>query len=424
MKTSIRMWVVLVAVTLSGFVATAEAAPDCGLNTGKKAAGAPIPIGSVSTTSGVFNFREASDAAKAYFDCVNANGGIHGRPITYLEEDDQGKLDVAAQAAKKLVGDKGVYAMVGGTSVVSCVANAGYYTEQDVLDVGVGIPPQCFLSKNIGPINAGPRASGIAAADYARRKLGAKSVVCTVPKFPGSDWICGGVEEWGKKFGVKVTSIYTDPVSPDVTSLVLQLLATGADAAVTNGVDEYGARLLQAAQQQDGAANMKWTAPTSYYTVRFPKAIDTKYWNDRFWVNAELAPLDSNGKDNQNWLAVMAAFGGKAERSSFSQAGYLAARVVVGAMLNIKNPKDISRKTVTAAIQNANPYATDILCAPWYWGGPGTTAHNANHTTQVAKIHGGNWQTAEGCTPVPDPALAPVLELEKKLGIGISDKAK
>lgn len=424
MKTTVRILVVLAAVALSGFVATAKAATDCGLNTGKKAAGEPIPIGAVSTTSGVFNFRDAADAARAYFDCVNANGGIHGRPITYHEEDDQGKLDVAAQAAKKLIGDRGVYAMVGGTSVVSCVANAAYFTEQNVLDVGVGIPPQCFMSKNIGPVNAGPRASGIGAADYARRKLGAKSVVCTVPKFPGSEWICGGVEEWGQKVGVKVTSIYTDPMSPDVTSLVLQLMGTGADAAVTNGVDEYGARLLEAVQQQDGAAKMKWTAPTSYYTVRFPGAIDKKYWNDRFWVNAELAPLDSKGKDNQNWTAVMAAYGGKAQRNSFSQAGYLAARIVVGAMLGIKNPKDINRKTVTAAIQNAKPYATDILCAPWYWGGAGATVHNANHMTQMAKIVDGNWQNTEGCMAVTDPALAPVLELEKQLKIPTSATAK
>ena len=56
---------------------------------------------------------------------------------------------------------------------------------------------------------------------------------------------------------------------------------------------------------------MKWTTPTSYYTVRIPKAIDAKYWNDRLWVNAELAPLDSKGKDNQNWIAVMDAYGGK-----------------------------------------------------------------------------------------------------------------
>ena len=56
--------------------------------------------------TGLGSFKEADEAVKAYFDCVNANGGIHGRPILYHDEDDQSKLDVAAQAAKKLVGDE------------------------------------------------------------------------------------------------------------------------------------------------------------------------------------------------------------------------------------------------------------------------------------------------------------------------------
>ena len=114
----------------------------------------------------------------------------------------------------------------------------------------------------------------------------------------------------------------------------------------------------------DGAAKMKWTTPTSYYTVRFPGAIDAKYWNDRLWVNAELAPpSDSKGKDNQNWIAVMDAYGGKALRDGFSQAGYIAARVAVNAMLSIKNPDDINRNTVTAAIQNMEAVWIPISCA-------------------------------------------------------------
>ena len=220
--------------------APAFAKPDCGDNTGQKATGKPIPIGAVTTMSGFGSFKEADDAARAYFDCVNANGGIHGRPITYHDEDDQTQLDVAAQAAKKLVGDEGVYAMVGGASIIECIPNANYYLKENVLEIaGVGIPPQCYQSKNIAPINAGPRQSGLAGVDYARRVLGAKSVTCTIPKFPGSDWSCGGIEEWGKKYGVKVTSVYSDPVSPDFTSLVLQLLATGSDAVMTYGVDDY-----------------------------------------------------------------------------------------------------------------------------------------------------------------------------------------
>ena len=69
------------AVTLGA--APAFAKPDCGENTGQKATGKPIPIGGVTSMSGIGSFKEADDAARAYFDCVNANGGIHGRPITY-----------------------------------------------------------------------------------------------------------------------------------------------------------------------------------------------------------------------------------------------------------------------------------------------------------------------------------------------------
>jgi branched-chain amino acid transport system substrate-binding protein len=424
MKSAIRLLAIFAIVMFAGFVSQAQAAPDCGENTGKKATGKPIPIGGVTSMSGIGSFKEAGDAAKAYFDCVNDNGGIHGRPITYHAEDDQSQLDVAAQAAKKLVGDEGVYVMIGSTSFIECIPNASYYLKENVLEIGLGIPSQCFQSKNIAEINAGPRQSGIGGADYARRVLGAKSLVCSIPKFPGSDYSCRGLEEWGKKYGVKVTSIYSDPVSPDYGSLVLQFLATGADAIMIYGTDDTGARILEAAEQQDAAAKMKWTTPTSYYTVRFPAAIDVKYWNDRLWVNAELAPLDSKGKDNQNWTAVMDAYGGKVLRDSFSQAGYIAGRIAVNAMLTIKNPDDINRNTVTAAIQNMTPYETDILCQPWYWGGPGATEHNANHVTRTVTIHDGKWKNLEGCVNDADPGLANIEALEKKLGIKISDTAK
>ena len=402
--------------------APALAKPDCGENTGKKATGKPIPIGGVTSMSGIGSFKEAGDAAEAYFKCVNDNGGIHGRPITYHAEDDQSQLDVAAQAAKKLVGDEGVYVLIGSTSFIECIPNANYYLKENVLEIGLGIPSQCFQSKNIAEINAGPRQSGIGGADYARRKLGAKTLVCSIPKFPGSDYSCRGLEEWGKKYGVKVTSIYSDPVSPDYSSLVLQFLATGDDAIMIYGTDDTGARILDAAEQQDAAAKMKWTTPTSYYTVRFPHAIDTKYWNDRLWVNAELAPLNFKGKDNQNWIAVMDAYGGKSLRDSFSQAGYIAGRIAVNAMLTIKNPNDINRNTVTAAIQNMKPYETDILCQPWYWGGPEATEHNANHVTRTVGIHDGKWKTLEGCVNDADPGLASIEALEKKLGIKINDQ--
>src|SRR5580692_1334277 len=144
MKRSFTILAAGLALALTLGAAPAFAKPDCGENTGQKASGKPIPIGGVTSMSGIGSFKEAGDAAKAYFDCVNANGGIRGRPITYHAEDDQSQLDVAAQAAKKLVGDEGVYLMIGSTSFIECIANADYYLKQNVLEIGLGISPQCF----------------------------------------------------------------------------------------------------------------------------------------------------------------------------------------------------------------------------------------------------------------------------------------
>jgi branched-chain amino acid transport system substrate-binding protein len=403
--------------------APAFAKPDCGMNTGKPATGKPIPIGAVTSASGIGSFEEADLAAKAFFDCVNANGGINGRPVAYHDEDDQSKLDVAAQAAKKLVEDDGDYILIGSTSFIECIANSKYYIQQNILEIGLGIPPQCYESKNIAELNAGPRQSAIGAIDYARRKLGIKSAVCLSYKLPGVDYTCGtpsspgGVYNWAKHFGIKELSIYPDPSSPDFNSMALQVLQTGYDGVQALFVDDAGAQLLGAVEQQDGAAKMKWTAPTSWYTVRFPGAIDTKYWNDRVWINTEAGSLEGKGKDNQNWLAVMDAYGPKVLKDTFSQMGYIAARIAVREMLTIKNPDDINRATVTKAVQNMKPYYTDILCGPWYWGGPDATQHQANHITRTVTIHDGKFKYVEGCYPDADPDLGPIIAIEKKLGI-------
>ena len=297
--------------------------------------------------------------------------------------------------------------------------------QQSILEIGLGIPPQCYKSKNIAEINAGPRQSGIGGADYARRMLGIKSLVCTIPKMPGSDYSCGGIEQWGKKYGVKVTSIYSDPTSPDYVSLVLQMLATGADAVhVSSAIDNIGVQILDDAEQQDGAAKMKWTASTSQsYDTILRSAIDNKYWNDRLYVNAELAPLDEPGKDNQNWIAVINAYGGNTLRDSFSQAGYIAARVAVRAMLTIKNPADINRNTVTTAVENMPPYPTDLSVSIVVLGRAGRDRaqcqpRHAHRDGRRRQVEG----RSKAASVMPIRASPKIEAREKKLGIKITDQ--
>jgi hypothetical protein len=56
-------------------------ASKCGLGNGEKATGEPIKLGAINTKQPGTDFTEIARAAEAYFNCVNDNGGIDGRPI-------------------------------------------------------------------------------------------------------------------------------------------------------------------------------------------------------------------------------------------------------------------------------------------------------------------------------------------------------
>jgi len=64
---------------------------------------------------------------------------------------------------------------------------------------GVGVPRDCFHSRNIAPTNAGPRMSNIGAAQYMHDELNVKRLVCIVPNIPNvGDWVCDGLVAYGE----------------------------------------------------------------------------------------------------------------------------------------------------------------------------------------------------------------------------------
>lgn len=396
---------------------SAHAAASCGDNSGKPATGEPIVIGAITGKTGPDDFSNSTKAAKAYFDCLNANGGIKGRPVKYLVEDDQWNPEIAAQLAAKLVNDQKAVLMVGNSSFVECGANADFYKKSGIVVVaGVGVPRECFFAANYAPTNAGPRVSMLGAMGYALDHLNAKSVVCIGPNIPNvGTWSCDGITQLAKEKGLKAQIILMDPGTADSTSIILQAAASKPDVIILGLPKGVTVPLLTAGEEQGLNQSIKFLSAASAYDLSVPATIGAG-WDGNFIVNMEFNDLEATTPDNQNWLAVMDQYGQKSDpRDTFAQAGYLAARITEKALMTL-DAGNINRETASAAVRQIKDFKSDIFCAPWYFG-DGQARHNANSTTRMAVSEGGKWKVVSDCAPSPDPELKDVRAFEKSAGI-------
>jgi len=351
--------------------------------------GEPIKVGNVSSLTGGALFPEASAAAKAVFDRVNDQGGISGRPLQLIVEDDGGAPEGAAAAARKLVEQDNVVALVGSASVLECAVNSGFYAEQGVYSIqGTGVDPLCFLSSNISPVNTGPYAGITVSLYYASETL-ALERVCNISLFvipdlaPAFD---AAVARWesitGKSlaFRVKAATLEDDP-----TPLMLQARDAGCQAVVIDGVEPHALAVGRAIDAQ-GLDDIIWIGLTSYYTDSIASQLGSA--GNGLQANSEFEPYGSDSPALDDWKALMTSAG--VPLTSFAQGGYLAATIFVEALRGIDG--EVNRESVAEAMLNLEPYGTPLLGTPYAFG-PGDV-HAPNQASKFVELRDGRWVTA------------------------------
>ena len=405
----------------SGSTEPAEEPSKCGAGEAGEATGEPIRVGAVVTNGAGVDFSSATKGAAAFFDCVNANGGIGGRPIEYTVENDELNPEKAGQAAAKLVQQEKVDAIVASTSFVDCAVNAQTYDQAGYKIVyGVGVPEPCFKSPAITATNMGPQLSGVGAAQYAVEQLGAKKLVGVAPNIPGvGTYTNDGIEAYAKQAGVEFESVINDIPVKDPQSVATQVAQkAGKDGAVVLVMPApEDIAVLKAAETAGVADVTKWTCATPCNDLSFPEAVGD-FWSDKVWTNSELNLTDSTGADNQLWLKVMDEYGDPDDpRDNFSQAGFLAAKIFTDAILELE-PDTISKETISDAISKVKNYETDLLCKPWYWPPEGVD-HYPNNADRTVVLSGGKQVEAEngGCFDIAFPNADALRQVEQDEGL-------
>jgi branched-chain amino acid transport system substrate-binding protein len=116
-----------------------------------------ILIGSHQPLTGVAapGYSEIAPASKAYFDYVNAHGGIYGRKIVYKYLNDVYNPTNTSNVVHQLVLQDGVYAIFNGLGTPTHLAVAQYLNAQKVPDVFIASGCECWNAPSKYPDSFG-----------------------------------------------------------------------------------------------------------------------------------------------------------------------------------------------------------------------------------------------------------------------------
>src|SRR6476646_8258960 len=342
----------------------ANPASKCGLGNGKKARGAPIKLGGIDMLIPGVDFTTIGKVAKAYFDCVNDNGGIHGRPVQYILYNEQ--LNPAQQAAlaRKLVESDKVVGIVGNTSFTECGTNWKYYKSKGYTVIGAGVQAECFGTPSIVEVNMGPRYSNEGAAQ-ALVRAGAKSIVVASPSTIAA-YADGAAIKVAELAGIPGKSIpVTVPVT-DANTIVQQLYQAAGPGGgiILDFTPDTAPALMKAAEAQGLIDKVKWGSSTPIANTFMAGQFGN--WDGKLFINSEFGLLDaSQGPDTRLMLAILKKYT-KIDPQAFAQMGFMAGKFATQALLNVKGP--VTAKSYNAAVRSLKNVKTDMLCKPWYVG--------------------------------------------------------
>jgi len=349
----------------------------------------PIRIGAVSSLTGPAPFPEVPAAAQAVFDRVNAEGGINGRQIEFVSLDDGADPAQASTAARRLVEENQVVALVGSASLVECSVNATFYDQQGVVSVpGIGVEPACFASANIAPVNNGTIQGFASLLYFASEDLGNTRVCPVILKSPGlTEPYLELIASWEEATGSKAPHIDTSVTfGDDPTPAILAVRDAQCDAVVFNANEPIAVAFMNTVKQQGLLENIDWLSLTSAYS----EAVATELQRQGtlgLYANSEFLPFSSEDSRLDSWRTTLTQ--ADVPLTSLSMGGFVSAEILVDVLKSIDGP--ITRESVTQAFKTMSEVTHPLLGMPFIFGSG--TSHNPNIASQMVQATESGWVT-------------------------------
>ncbi|MBU0926969.1 MAG: branched-chain amino acid ABC transporter substrate-binding protein [Spirochaetes bacterium] len=269
------------------------------------------------------------NAAKLVVEAVNAKGGVNGRMIELLIEDDQCKPELATNTAAKLVSGN-VVAVIGHICSGATKSALGIYKDSKIVTISPSAtnPPltQSGEYPNFLRTIAPDDAQAKLATMFIKDKLGLKTLAILHDKGDYGKGFAELVKQFAEEQGLKVALFEgVNPGAPDYSAVVNKIGNSGADGVVWGGYHPEASKLVQ--QMKDKGMNLPFVSDDGVKDNTFIE-VAGKYAEGVYATG----PMDTSS----NPLAVKAVADHKAkfgdEPGAFFLNAYAATQAVVAAI--------------------------------------------------------------------------------------------
>lgn len=356
----------------SAAVACSVLAADPGISKDKIVLGAFLPLQS-GLAAGATQMKEGTDA---YFRHINERGGVHGRKIEWIAENDNYNPQQAAAVVKKLVDRDNVFAIVSTLGTVTALAVLPFLNQRGVPAINLAGGHELLnkpKDKNVFGILPMSFEIGESMVDYAVKKLGAKSVAIFFQNDQfGKDQRDGAVEQLKKLGMTPVAEASYVPSDVDVSAQAVALKDKNPDAVILAVIPKHGALFMKEAQR------LAWKPRVvGHNTMADPTVLDLagdaiEGVHVNLITAAETMNKDAVREANQ----ILAKYYPKTKPGYYPYLGMAGAIIFVEAAKRVG--PDLTRQKLIATLEAFGTYGAGVVPpVNWnasYHGGPGATS--------------------------------------------------
>lgn len=386
-----QVFYAMLGIAISASAAFAQTAP--GITPTEIKIGNTIPYSGPAS-----GYASVGRAESAYYNMINAQGGINGRKINFLSYDDSYSPPKTVEQTRKLVEQDNVFATFGSLGTPTNTAIWKYLNQKKVPHLFISTGAEKWNDPKNYPYTISLYASylmeaRVAAQYILQTKPDAKIAILSQNDDFGRDFVKGFKEALGAKAATMIVKEATYEVSnATIDSQLLLLKDSGADTLFDVVTPKFGAQAVKK------VAEIGWkplhyivSVASSIKSVLVPAGLD----NSVGLITAVVAktpgdPQWENSPDMKDYYTFMKEWNGGADPTDQSAVtGYISAALTVEVLKRCGN--DLTRENLMKVVTSIKDQPVPMLL-------PGVTVsispddYSPFGKLQVTRFDGKTWQ--------------------------------